>query len=444
MNAEIIVKKPNAMIVMLLRSGKLTPIERNLYNSILVSSIYQLKEYKLKHGGPPPHSHFYSAPASELLEPIERGSSNLGGRLKKYMTSLRTTMCDWQSPESKEGVIWQNLNPLTEAKFELRNGRLFALWDLPNELNKAIGGDGKEFPFTPLDLRYSAELTSYTAVALYEICIRYRNNYLKGGGGVCLTNKAHPDWWVEALTNHLPKKDKKTGELIRREWRKVKNEALNDALSEINRVTDLKVELDERKTGKAVTSVQFMIWPKADSVTKQVPNNHYDLIRRGLHLGISQSVIEEALSRNTVEKIDLALANTEGRAARLDLPPLKKAKDYFSKLIKVTPQIELISDVQDVEVKTESPSIGGIGPPEPKNENRARAREEFLLLSENVKKELGLLAITHFKSKDVASPRMLRQFEDGVWSGVLLAKMIEIFAVQKYGEQWATDDSAPS
>jgi len=422
---QTIVHKPNAALVMIPRTGKLNGIERKLFNSLLMSSIAQLNEYRSKHGSDPDNKYLYCASANELLDPIESGKSNLKSTLRKNILSLRRSEVDWEMPDAKSGIIWENMSILSQASFELRAGRLYVLWALPPGLNAAIS-DTKAFPFTKLDLDQISLLSSYTAVALYEICARYRNNFLRGGDGVCLTTSSEPNWWVDALTNHIPKINKASGEIIRREWRKVKSESVLKAIEEINAVTDLELELIERKVGKAVGHVQFSVRQKRREL-KEIKIGDFEMIKQGTRLGIPQSRIEAALESNAKSELIIALAKFEARCNQKDLTPIDNPGAYFDSILRT---IEPITIVSDAPKKTESAGHSG------EKSKRDLAKTEFMLLAESQKERFSAKALAELKMRGLATPRIITNAQGGVWSGILLSKMIEIYAVEQHGEEW--------
>jgi hypothetical protein len=428
MKPEITLKKPNATLVMMPKMGKLTAIERKLLNSILLSSAQQLSAYRSLHGQEPSNTHFYFALASELLDPIEVGKSNLKSALRKHVLALRRAEIDWEAPDAKSGTLWSNLSMLSQAKFEIRNGSLYVLWALPPEINKALS-DSQGFPFTKLDLEKISLLKSYTAVALYEICARYRNNYLKGGDGECLTSSNPPEWWVDALTNIVPKLSKETGQPLRREWRKVKSEAVKKAIEDINSATDLDIELREKKEGKAIRLVQFVVRQKKPE-PQQIQSSHFELIRIGLGLGLSQMQIESAIDQTSVEQISLGLAKLEARIKQGDLDPVENVGRYFNSMVKKAAPVKVVSDApikQQPDPLTPATEMQTEHVKSP----QTLAKEEFMLLPESIKREFAVRALKVLVAKGISTPRIQRNAEAGVWSGVLLSQMVEVFRNEK-------------
>lgn len=424
MKSEITLKKPNATLVMMPKLGKLTAIERKLLNSILFSSVQQLSAYRLLHGQDPANTHFYSALANELLDPIEVGKSNLKSALRKHVLALRRAEIDWEAPDARSGTIWSNLSMLSQAKFEIRKGSLYVLWALPPEINKALS-DSQDFPFTKLDLEKISLLKSYTAVALYEICARYRNNYLKGGGGECLTSSNPPQWWVDALTNIVPKLNKETGQLIRREWRKVKSEAVKKAIQEINSVTDLDIELKEKKEGKAISQVQFVVRQKKPEPL-QIPSSHFELIKTGIRLGLSQVQLEAGISQTSAEQVSLGLAKLEARIKQADLEPVENVGRYFNSIVKEAVAVKVVNDL-DIQRKPEPSAVTTEAQTAQVKSPQTQAKEAFMLLPEVEKRKFAARALEVLIAKGLGTPRIQHNAKEGVWSGVLLSQMIEIF-----------------
>lgn len=238
-SSELILLKPNPLLVLMPKTGKITGVGRKLFNVLLHQSLKQLDEYKALHKQAPQLTHLFSARASELVDPIERGASNLRSVLRKNLLTLRRSEIDSEAPDAKSGTVWSNLSLLSSVRFVIQDGNLWVYWAFPPEIIEVLAADSARF--TLLDLEQMADLSNYTAVSLYEICARYRNNFLRGGTGECLTCSNPPEWWVDALTWAPNKVDKTNGQKIRREWRKVKNELVNPAIEEIGRVTDLSL-----------------------------------------------------------------------------------------------------------------------------------------------------------------------------------------------------------
>ncbi len=98
------------------------------------------------------------------------------------------------------------------------------------------------------------QLSTYTAVALYEICARYKDS--PGG----LTSRHEPEFWTRVL--------REGGGIKPREFRKFKNELLMPAVAEINEETEIEVELIEHREQSTLQAVQFKVARKAKEKAK--------------------------------------------------------------------------------------------------------------------------------------------------------------------------------
>ena len=59
------------------------------------------------------------------------------------------------------------------------------------------------------------------------------------------------------------------------------------------------------------------------------------------------------------------------------------------------------------------------------------AREDFMTLPEVEKRGFAARALQVLVARGVATSRIQRNAEEGVWSGVLLSQMIQIFSEEK-------------
>lgn len=421
--------KPNVTLVMVLRSGKITAVERKLWNSMLLSSAHQLHAYRELHGTDPDNKHLYSALATDLLRYVETGKSNLKSSLRKHVLALRRAEIDWEAPDAKSGLIWQNMNPLSQASFKIINGNLHVFWALPPELNTALS-NRVSFPITEVELEESIKLTSYTAGALYEVCSRYRNNYRRGGDGECLTCVNPPEWWINMLTNTPPKFNKLTGEPVLREWRKIKSESVKGAIEEINEHTDLIVELLEKKAGRAVGSVQFSVRQKKPA-PREVPSSHFEQIKIGLRLGLGDNLIESSIANHSVEQVSVALAKLQARISNKELPPIDNQRRYFLTILK---DVDPIKVVEDVEVKPIPRPQAHASGDQAQKSPVALAKEEFMALPESQKRVYGQRAVESLKTRRLINDKILHNASEGVWSGILLAEMVDIYSKEKTAE----------
>lgn len=315
-------------------TGKLSPVTRKLYNALLLKGgdVYR---QRLQSGSPMLAQEKFEARLSELVAHLPGDASDWSSNARAHLNEMMSTKVEWQSIDRNSDTSeWGEMVLLSEVTVVLKGRALHVSWAFPPRVLIALNDPAF---FTRLDLEVIGSLHSYAAIALYEICSRYKTN--PSG----LTCSQPPDWWVEALTARSIRPAKVRGKNAvpidqnqkpRREWRKVKSESVIDAIEEINTKTDLEIELIEKRVGKAVSEVQFAVRRK----------------RRALHAGqgIAPDVLEKAVSlgiaaadisticrttRGGVDVVKAALTKLAERMAREDLVPLANATAYLKTIL---------------------------------------------------------------------------------------------------------------
>ena len=259
----------------------------------------------------------FSAPLNAILRGFGSGN-NIATDAKRYIDQMMSTKIEWR-PLS-EGEQWllpldppgatdpaarspaaprldgptdelRSFHMLSEVRLYKRAGENWVTWFYPPTIKEQMLGPHR---WARLELEVIARLSTYTAVALYEICARYRDN----PGGV---TSRHPwDWWVQVLRGSEGSKQ--------REWRKFKNEFVNPAIREINAVSDIEVELAEYKQGRAIADVQFAVRKKAAQAmpNKPEPPDVTGLLRAA-RLGVRETDAEALIERFGDEAMAAAL-----------------------------------------------------------------------------------------------------------------------------------------
>jgi hypothetical protein len=253
--------------------------------------------------------------------------------------------------------------------------------------------------FTRMDLEFLTRLKSYAALALYEICVRYKNN---PSGRTCV---CEPEWWVDAITAKS-NRDPATGAKPKREWRKVKNEAVMKAIEEINELTDIEVELIEKKTGKAVTQVQFAVRRKRlTGVGQGRPKLSPELIEQAVKSDVALAdvvgIVKASVGGEAVAMA--ALKSVERRAANDDLEELQNKAAYARAVAR---------DLDGYIAVTDAKPSGG-GHPNPvvtaaviRPLSEAKAKVSMLALNEQ--HALANAVIEDLKSKGLATPATIQ------------------------------------
>ena len=291
-------RKPHEMIVLMPRSRRVTLTGRRLYNALLQVAQARLSVMDAM----PPADFMFEAPLPALL----RSSGSSGEdrtAAKRYLREMRGLEVDWESTAAGDGVKWRGFSMLSEVSIALRHGENWVAWSYPPTMMAALKEPTR---WARIDLDMLARLGTYAAVALYEICARYRDN--PSG----LTSRKPVLWWADALSAAPNGSD-------RREWRKFKSERVKEAIEEINRETDLEIDLIEHKQGRAVVDAQFAVRRKraaARPAGRRAAPVDAHLVLRAESLGIRELKLDgliqefgEAAVRDKVEQLERRSAN---------------------------------------------------------------------------------------------------------------------------------------
>ena len=416
--------KPNAALVMVPRVGRLTPVSRKLYNVLLQRTQQQIAELRTV-GEVLDARHFFSAPLNEMMSVVSVGESDSKTAAKQYLREMRRTEVDWEAPDASTGVIWRSMGLLSEVDMEIRAGIVWVLWALPPTLLIAVADPER---YTPLDLEQMAKLQNYTAIALYEIASRYKNN------PTGVTSRNSPEWWVDALTSAPPSIDVVTGKPNRREWRKLKNASIVKAIEEINVKTDLTIELIEIKEGRAVKDIQFSIQKKRqESVTSKITMSP-ELAEMAARVDLDLSEVVKLLAAGRSEgEIKVGLIRVQGREQQKDLEPILNKPAYLRKIIEEGGKYI----AQEVTAKPSAPAAALEPPITRKDQRRSEIKIELLALEKTEQLRYVDIALESLKKSGLDSPTIIRKYKAGDWNtGVLLQKTIEVYALDRYGAAW--------
>ena len=429
----MVVKKPTEAIVMIPTLGKLTAAGRKIFNVILHATQDQAREIESS-GAEVSATHFFKARLIDIAGAAAPSGSDLRTVGKRYLQEMASVRVDWESPDQSSGVVWRSMGLLSEVEISvdsMEGGFVYVRWALPPSLLAAVL-DPKRF--TLLDIEEISKLKSYQAVALYEICARYKNN--PSG----LTSRNEPLWWADALTGS-PRIDKKTGARQIRDWRKIKSESVLKAIAEINENTDIEIDLVETKTGKAVTGVQFSVKRKSRPTESETAKAKITLatvqIAAGLDISLSQvaSLISNGHEPAVVEA---ALKKVRARSAREDLEKIESPSGYLAAVTK-----ELSSHIKESALAVATQEQEPSAPSAPVLSFRERRiveiKKELLSKPLDLQQELADVALEQLKGARQVTPAVAKNYESRFWSGILLSRMLQIYIKQSYSEDWDID-----
>lgn len=420
---DVALRKPHEMIVMVPRSATVTLTARRIYTVLLQVSQTRLDQLQVM----PPADFMFEAPLLAIL----KGTGSKGGdrtAAKKYLAEMRSIEVDWESTAPGDGVKWRGFSMLSEVVLQVRRGENWVSWMFPPSIMAALMDPQR---WARIDLDVLSSLDTYASIALYEICVRYRDN--PGG----LTSRKPPGWWTDALSN-VPGGD-------RREWRKFKHERIKPAVEEINAKTDLVIELVEHKKGRALSEVQFSVRRKVRQAVVKRTHEPIDagLVLRAQTLGISESKMDALVREFNEAQVAFKLSELERRMANTELKAVENAYSYLRALLlkpaEIAPGSSIVVESSKVakhwhEAKLLQPLTADS---EWQGERMRMLMQELEALSEQERRHWLSLAVQDLSERGLLTGTVSRRAALGeIAPGVLGSKAVQIYAEATYGPRW--------
>jgi hypothetical protein len=412
-------RKPHEMIVMVPRSARVTVTARRIYTVLLhVSQTRMLTMDTM-----PLADFMFEAPLIAILRTTGSDGTDRTAA-KRYLGEMRSLEVDWESTAPGDGVKWRGFSMLSEVALEVRRGETWVSWSFPPSIMSALRDPQR---WARIDLNMLTRLSTYAAIALYEICVRYRDN--PGG----LTSRKPVGWWTDALSN-MPGGD-------RREWRKFKNERVKEAVSEINRETDLEIELIEHRQARVVIEVQFAVRKRSRAPSHEVEDQPVDagLMFRGKTLGIRESKIEALINEFGEARVREKLEILESRTANDKLREVENAYSYLRSLLRN----DVVQEVARSTVHVAAPApTTAASTADPRGELSAgdliRAMKREVEQLEPARLQVWVdRALQELAAKGLLTAVVSRRALQGdVLHGVLGSMVIQAYAAATYGPDW--------
>lgn len=272
----------------------------------------------------------YSSPVTSIVRGFDPKSRNQG-RIRRYIEQMTQTTVLWRDlsrPPPQHGLFdsGEEVEPsqelrifplLSEARIYTRNNQEWVTWFYPPTIRDQLLSPEQ---WANLRLSSISKLSTYTAIALYEICARYKNN--PGN----LTSRHPPEFWVAVLREGGP------GKL--REYRKFKNEVLLRAILDVNANTEITVELIEHRRGASIAWVQFRVVKKTEAPAG-APAQPVDvtLAFRAAAVGIAERDLDAMLERFSPKQVEQALLTIEQQLSNPLAPPILHRAGYLRRLL---------------------------------------------------------------------------------------------------------------
>lgn len=388
----------------------------------------------------------YSAP----LNAIVRGTGNttkMSAHVLEYLTQMTSTNVIFRpvseneqysllpdasaaAPEDIDEV--RTFALLSEARVTKRGGDNWVTWWYPPTIEQQVIDPNR---WAVIELDVLAMLTTYTAVALYEIVARYRDAPGQ------LTPKRPADFWVPILRGNSTSKD--------REWRKFKAEFVAPAIEQINDVSDLEVGVIEHKYGgRKVIDVQFSV-AKKQRVARSVEGAvDVGLFMAGAAHGLREPDLDALVKQHGEDRVKRAIQQLELRAANRTLDPVGKPLSWLKRVLENLP-----ANVDPPAEKAVQPDvpIPQLKPARPVDlaefnnqlliefdrRRQERVAAQFGELGEVEKAEWMDRLVDSLDKSNHAFVRVIRRLRERDWQSPLIRqRLMSFYAQHALGESW--------
>jgi hypothetical protein len=313
-------RKTNDAIGLRVSEGRLSLLSRKIFNVM----VYHAQRIRTKGENAPIDTevakNYYWIPMAELARDAAYDSRDTE-LFKEQVQELQNIRIF-----SEDAIQWTSERLVSSVKLvnpkglKKQGGMLWFGFAFPPEVESMVMMPGS---YTKLSVYYQALLRSGASLALYEICRRYATNPSK------VTNRADWEWWYGALTGNP------VGETIP-EYKYFKRDVLKYAISEINMVTDINVELIEHKQGRRVAALQFRVVPaQQESLALSAPPIiDGELVRRMMTLGLSQDDACNLMATTDDGKLRATLDLTENRLKNPKAAKISSPAGYFKQALR--------------------------------------------------------------------------------------------------------------
>lgn len=265
----------------------------------------------------PVYKKYYWVSLDEFMTDICYDSRNID-HLKTSFANLMDIKlaCDTDDSTGIENLISGYLIINATGR---RGEQRWAGWALPPLVEDIALHPGS---YTTTSLQYLSVLRSACSMSLYETARRY----VGSPGGV--TRKQPLAWWNEQLRG-VP-----VGSALA-PYKTFKRDVLNPAIRDVNELTDIFVELDEKKEGRQVVQLQFKV--SAQQTVLDIPAAPVldeSVIARLMTFGFSREESHDFSRGNTVDHIVATIALVETRLANTKLPKIETPAAFFKSALR--------------------------------------------------------------------------------------------------------------
>lgn len=383
----------------------------------------------------------YTSPVSAILRGYG-STTKVSERVQRYIEQMVQTTVVWRPLaaseqgnmllEGFEAAASEKISDeartfplLAEARLYIRGGEAWVTWYYPPSIKEQLISPER---WAQIELNSIAKLSTYTAVALYEICARYKDS--PGG----LTSRHEPDFWTRVL--------REGGGIKPREFRKFKNELLMPAIAEINEETEIEVELIEHREQSTLSAVQFKVARKAKEKARIPDAADVTVVMRAAKLGVRESDLDALISKYGALKVTEGLDAME---AYISDPSASKIMNRGGYLKAVLANRFPDGGVQTPLGPAEARPVPKVDPKREEQElveawkaNRQKQiRAEFSALPDDEKAKWIDLAAPTIMQWSVTTPAMRKRVAERDWESPLISRVVlDVYATARHGGGW--------
>ena len=329
-------RKANHEIGFVLTKGEMNFVTRKLYNTLIYHSQRLRKKGILPFeldwdlsslpDGVDTKQCFW-IPLKELID--DASSSKNYVLIRNWLTEMKSVTVSRSVPGVYEqissilgDVIFLNSSPAIGGK---KQGRWAVGWNFPPSLEPLLL-DPKQF--TPISLYYQSQMSSEAALVLYEIARRYA-----GWSEHRTEKKSWKEWQSVLVASKHP----------REQYKLFKRDFLKPAMAEINKKTDVEIELVEFSSGgsRAVNEIRFDVSLKSqqDLELPIGPAISTKLLEEmqaaGVAAGAAEKLLAEFGEERCSKNLNLYKINCSTKGAGWLVTAIRD--DYFSAEKKIKP-----------------------------------------------------------------------------------------------------------
>ena len=429
---EYLLKHVNAVALMPVPGGRrISALGRRIFNVLL---------RRAQEGG---EQDEYQARLHEIVDDAGYNSNDTAP-IRKILRELMSTTVEWQSPTNGEIETWDACNLLSGAGTtkDKRTGAVTVRWRYDTKVRAQLLSPDR---YARLSLEAITQLSTHSAMALYEICARYVDNPRH------LTARQHWRWWRPVLTG-VHSDDSKA------EYRFFKRDVLHRAIAEINACTNIEVRgpiEHKERDNRTIAEIQFEVFAKADMPARkpalppgalaarsplgQVVVDDLPLIGLAITLGVKQFEAEALIRKHGPAPLAAAL---DELGKRLKMPSdkvgavLKPGSWLRANMARVA--LQEADPVPDADPGVSAESLSkhrAAWTDEWLRRRKDRLRKGFQELGEADQQDL-IDAFRH-ELKASAQTQLHKRLDSSGWQHrMVLSAFIKFYAMRVMGDDW--------